>query len=193
VSGGRFIAKTLNKYLTTSTEKITLGNAPRVFYFHNMKSTSYAFIGLVIGLILGSVVGFGELTFIKKSQREGIAAILVSVTAIIGGAIGAKLGYSVGRDEVKSDKLGLSKISDQAFKDGRFWVAVSKWVDPSTGAEHILRTGRSNIKVLVSDLDGEIIINHGLEGANKTNVFKCHNLAKTEVVRKFMNSGQWVQ
>jgi hypothetical protein len=157
-----------------------------------MKSNQYAVVGFLLGAVLGVLIGFGELSMIKKSQRDAVMPFAVIGTALAFGVGGAKLGYNAGKDDELTTSLGLNSIKDEYYKEGKYWIGVSSWTNPQTGKVYRLTTARSNIKVLVSVLNDAIIINHNVEGATQANLVKYHSAAKQQVIKEIKAKGDYI-
>lgn len=48
------------------------------------KRFEYGLIGLLIGSVLGIIAGFGELNWIKKSQRGALTPYVIGITIVVG-------------------------------------------------------------------------------------------------------------
>jgi hypothetical protein len=143
------------------------------------KQIEYGIVGLVIGAIVGLLAGFGELTWFKKSQRAQAAPFIVSITAIVFAGIGFGVGSKMGTSVYIGRRLGIEPLDEEyCVKDGRYWVAFSKWTDKRDSQKYTLVTARSNKKFLVSALNERIIMIHDCTSASQRTIPKYHNQAK---------------
>lgn len=145
-----------------------------------MKSLLYALGFGIIGLVIGAIAGIGETRYYKKSQRATVLPIAVILCGGAFAVIGAGIGYATGEDERKRRSIGLDAATTEFFKQGRFWVAVTRWRHPDTGAESSIKTGKNQHGELQSNFNhnGQLhVITHGVYSGSQVNVQKAHNVA----------------
>ncbi|ANE51087.1 hypothetical protein [Flavisolibacter tropicus] len=178
-----------------------------------MKHIKNGFYGFLLGGFVGILAGFGEINMIKKSQRTGpVVAIVVGLTALIGGIVGANYGIKASQeDEIKrieaqknheaylrmqerariekekndaiEARLGINKAIDKFMKEGRFWVATTTWRDEE-GKEYLLITKKSSEGNLMSSLNDVLVFSHTETSTAQTVLPKCHAKALRMVFAK---------
>ena len=150
------------------------------------KQFEYGMFGLLIGIVAGVLLGVGELNWIKKSQRSimiwPVIAVTVLVTSITGYGIGSKRGKQI----YIESKLGIDKASNQYFKDGRYWVGITTWVDWRHENPFTIETKRID-GILCSSFNSQVFRNHGIPNANQQTVPKYHKQAVQEVFDKLVD------
>src|SRR5688500_18788449 len=103
-----------------------------------------SFFGALIGLFIGLLFGIGVLYTVKKRQKESLMLPSMAIFGGIGLVWGLKVGYSIGTDDKKVTLLGINTAQTNYFKQGRSWVAITKWIEPATKKENVLVTGKSD-------------------------------------------------
>jgi hypothetical protein len=135
---------------------------------------AYSISGLFVGLLLGSLLGLGELFYTKKSQREtGLPFFLIG-GGLIGAAIGISVGYKYGLSKHINEITGIDKAKTVYLKQGQFWIASTVWTDTRNQKEFQILTGRSNQNILVSSIEDRVIIKYETTSASKVSVEKYH-------------------
>jgi hypothetical protein len=147
---------------------------------------SYSIFGLIIGAILGSLIGFGELNYQKKSARQTAFPILLVGGAIIGSITGVAIGFKYGTKKHIDEITGIDKITTKYYKQGRFWIGISEWKDSRKQEKEMLTTAKADNNILVTALNNKIILSHEINSGSQVNVEKFHKkslTAVTEVIR----------
>lgn len=145
-----------------------------------MKAISYALGFGIIGLLIGVLAGVGETRYYKKSQREDILPINMIVCGSVFAVVGAALGFSLGDNERKEKTLGLNTAATDYYKQGRYWTAMTKWIDPESRRQCIISTNKDQSGELVSVLNykGErSSLRHSIYSGSQINVQKAHSAA----------------
>lgn len=149
----------------------------------DMKKSQYRIICSITGIIIGLFIGLGILNQTKQSQRETIALYAISGGVLIGLIGGYGLGDKLDTEEYVGEVLGIKKAETEYYKSGRSWIISTKWID-SNNKEYLLITGQNNDKILVSQLNEEVIVNHEIQSGSKVNVEKHHQNARNYVFAK---------
>ena len=144
------------------------------------KQNEYAVIGLIIGAVLGMIVGLGAMNMIKESQRGQMLYPALGICILGFGVIGYSAGKSLGRETDKEIELGHDKAKENIFQQGRVWVAITEW-SSKDNQNYKLITGQTNDKILISQLNDELVMNHEIQSGSKANVGKFHKAARTYI------------
>jgi len=150
---------------------------------------SYTAVGLLIGLFLGSLVGLGDSSYTKKSQRESTVPVLTIVGALFGAFVGAIVGHRLGVKSYIEEMTGIADAKTIYFKDGRFWSARTMWTDSrDKSVGNVIETRRIGQKQILSFLNSSPLCSHDTESASKESINKCNNLAKQIVFDKIIET-----
>lgn len=139
--------------------------------------------GFLIGALIGALAGFGELQWIKKSQREIMLLPLISISAVVGSIAGISIFLKTEKKRYVDKRLGISDAANELYKNGRFWIASTKWFDNTSGKNNELFTGRDKDGNLVSEMNGLTILDHKIRSGSKANVTKYHEQVKQTVFK----------
>lgn len=149
-----------------------------------IRSFTYTFGGLLIGLIMGAIVGImaglGESNYYNKSQREFAAPALSIIGGLVLGIAGAGIGYRLGNNLRKEEVLGIDKAVITYDKQGRFWIAQTVW-QGNDGIEHKIITKKAQSGELSSTYNDDTFFNHGINSGSLENVKKAHNNVMQQV------------
>jgi hypothetical protein len=150
-----------------------------------MKSIKYGIILGIIGYIFGMAVGCGNLTYVKKSQRESIETAEKQIWGIIFGVGGLILGASLGSTDEKNTKLGIDKSETYRTKEGRKWIYYTKWVNPESNNSNIIITSFDITynKVSTKFNDSNIYFHDSSSGSDAF-ISKTHSNDKSEIIQK---------
>jgi len=154
-----------------------------------MKKNKFRVNLSIVGIIIGVFIGFGFLNQTKKSQRDTIFIYAMCGGISVGLIGGYRLGYKFDMDVYKEELLGLDKTETEYHKNGKSWLISTKWTD-SKNNKHILLTGQTSEKVLVSQLNDKLLMNHELLSGSKVNVEKHHKIAKSYLFKKLKDEIQ---
>ena len=138
---------------------------------------SYSIGGFILGVILGGLLGIGELSQTKKSMRAQSFPILLVAGSVIGAGIGLSVGYRHGRSIHIENVTGISNANTKFFKQGRFWIAATIWSDIRDQTSNQLLTGKSTDGIVISQLNERPIIIHEITSGSKVNIEKYHKKA----------------
>ncbi len=148
-----------------------------------MKKSVFRTTCVIIGLLIGLLVGFGIINQTKNSQRSTVSIYAFSVCALLGVIGGYRIGLNLDKNDYIEKQLGINKTITEYYKNGRSWIASTKWVDNKNN-NHSIFTGQNPEKVLVSELNNEIIFNHEIHSGSKDNVDKFHKAACIQIFKK---------
>ena len=154
-----------------------------------MKKNQFRFTLSIVGIIIGVFIGLGFLNQTKKSQRETIFVYAMCGGISLGLIGGYRLGYKLDLDVYKEELLGLDKTETAYHKNGRSWIISTKWTD-SKNNKYALLTGQTSEKILVSQLNDELFMNHEILSGSKVNVEKYHKIAKSYLFNKLKDETQ---
>jgi hypothetical protein len=148
---------------------------------------SYTVLGLLIGLFLGSLLGLGESSYTKKSQRGSTVSVLTIAGALFGASVGAIFGHRLGVKTYIEEKTGIAEAQTMLFKDGRFWSAQTTWADSrEKSIKNVIETRRIGQKQIVSFLNSSLLCSHDTESASRESITKCQNVARQFVFDKII-------
>jgi hypothetical protein len=148
-----------------------------------MKKSNYRTTGVIIGLLVGLFFGLGIINQTKKSQRSNILIYAISLSSLIGIIGGYRIGSKLDQEEFIEDQLGINKTNTEFYKNGRSWIASTKWVDLEKNS-HSISTGQNSNKVLVTEYNNEVIYTHEINSGSKINVDKYHKAACNQIFKK---------
>ena len=154
-----------------------------------MKKNQFRVNISIVGIIFGVLLGFGCLNQTKKSQRETMFVYVMGVCIMFGFIGGYRLGYKLDMEVYKEELLGLDKTETAYHKNGRSWIISTKWTD-SQNNKYALLTGQTSEKILVSQLNDELFMNHEILSGSKVNVEKHHKIAKSYLFNKLKDEIQ---
>lgn len=152
------------------------------------KKLEYAILGLIIGVILGILLGFGELQWIKKSQRQSFMPLAIGISVLLCACVGYSWGSKTGKEIYVDECLGIDKSEESFYKDGRFWVGITKWIDKRDSKQYQLVTSRHGGNTLVTSLNNHIIYNHGIPNANQQTVPSYHKQSRNQLWKELRDS-----
>jgi hypothetical protein len=150
------------------------------------KKFEYGIYGVIIGLVVGALLAFGELNWLKKSQRETMLIPVVGFTVLITTVLGYVKGSDIGKTIYIEERLGIDKADHTYGKDGRYWVGTTTWTDQRDGSIWTLSTQRVNGH-LCTAFQGQVFRNHGIPNANQDTVPRYHMAVVNEVFEKLRN------
>lgn len=165
-------------------------------------------IGLIVGGLFGSMLGAGENRYKNKTERELTGGISIGIFGILGCVVGLFGGFWIANALNEDDKkqkiaqaeqakavqeytermqreqrakqhLGLDKAVTDQFKEGRYWVAETKWTDGHI--EHSLRTAKNKEGQLTSIYDTVEFIDHNQSSAAQDIVRTSHSQAERQL------------
>ncbi|RZK76255.1 MAG: hypothetical protein EOO85_11830 [Pedobacter sp.] len=144
-----------------------------------------SFPGAIIGAILGFISSFGFMAMnIKKSQRSQLFPIIAVITTVFGAVGGARIGFNLQRSDRITQSLGLDKMKQTHYKNGKSWESQSSWIDVQ-GKHHVVTTLKSAnySNATVSLYNGTLIFTHGTS-ASSINIARYHSDAKKSIIIK---------
>lgn len=143
----------------------------------------YGINGAIIGILLGSIIGFAFLSQIKKSQRNNVLPFTLIIGSLLGAISGYSIGSKFGKEDYIEENLGLKTQKEEMIKEGKYWYAYTQWTDKRDGTSYTLQTAKSNQKNLVSILNEKLILWHDCQLASKETIPKYHTLAKKHIIK----------
>jgi hypothetical protein len=185
-----------------------------------MRYITFPFIGLILGVLFGSMLGAGENRYKNKTEREmtgalsiGLFGMLGGIGGVIGGIWLAGLWYEEQRNEKTQEErrvillaeqaekerrekaakssLGLNQETTREFKEGRYWVNETRWTDFRDHTEHLLRTAKNKDGQITSIWNGVEFMNHNEKSANQNVIPTSHHIAKSQLFSKLI--ADWLQ
>jgi hypothetical protein len=150
------------------------------------KQFEYGVYGLLIGLVLGALIGFAELNWIKKSQRHVVAVPMMIVTAIIVSIGGYGIGNKNGKRIYIEEKLGIDKASHEYCREGRYWIGRTTWKDHRQERPYRIETKRIDGN-LCSCFNGQVFRYHGIPNANQQTVPRYHKETVQDVFNRLFD------
>lgn len=149
-----------------------------------MKTVLYAFIGFLIFGFGALILGSGQTNYMNKSERATANDLgLVWILGGIGGIIGFSIGISAANDEQKEIILGIDKIENSMYKDGRFWFIISEWINPKSGKKNSIKTIKYNGEVCTL-FNEKIHSRHGHNSGARDAIEKSHLIGKNEIIKE---------
>jgi hypothetical protein len=144
----------------------------------------------IMGGFIGMLLGAGETTYTKNSQKGTLFPILTIGGLVAGLIAGIILGNKIAEEEKIDKHFGFDNMEDFAGKSGRKWIYESRWKNPETGTENIIKTGfEEGIKEVVTNFNSKIIIKHQTAQGDKKFIEKVHIDAKQKII-KGIKSGE---
>jgi hypothetical protein len=159
----------------------------------------FGMAGAILGLILGAYAGnFLDKEEVElKERHEQEAAQQVTLHQQRQEALQQQQQYEAAlqvqqliiqekeRKERQIDEaMGLNKIEDSYFKEGKYWKGHSWWIDPRNGYKYELVSYKKDGKI-VSEMDGRSAYTHTETAASKDAIPNCHQQAKEHVIKYF--------
>jgi type II secretory pathway pseudopilin PulG len=149
----------------------------------------FGMAGAVLGLILGAYVGnFLDKEEVELKERRDQEAAQQAALHQQQQQHEAVLRYQLLVNSEKERKerqideaMGLDKIEDSYFQEGKCWKGHSWWIDPRYGHKYELVTYKKDDKV-ASEVNGSNVFNHTETSATKETIPRCHVQAKQYVV-----------
>ena len=135
----------------------------------------YALTGFFLGFAIGVCAAFGQLAFTSKSLRGKLMPYSLGICSVFFSLSGYKIGRKQGEEADIEEALGLNRASTEFFKEGRFWIAETRWYDRA-GQEYFLKTCKDTNGSLCSYFNGAISTNHNLNSGSNQNVTRYHKL-----------------
>lgn len=148
----------------------------------------YSITGFLLGVLIGSLVGLGELNQTKKSVRGQVFPFLLVIGATVGGITGASIGYKTGLSRHIENVTGISTAQTTFLKQGRFWIASTVWTDIRNNTSNQILTGKSTSGTLISELGDKPIFAHDTTSGSRVNVQKYHSQVVRAVFSKLKES-----
>jgi hypothetical protein len=140
-----------------------------------MKTLGLVIVFAFLGSMLGLMIGVGESSQTKKGIRNTTMPLL-SIIGIVAGAIGGiVVGVRISEDD-KQDKLyGFDSMQTFEGKNGRKWFMETRWNNPSTTNQNVIKTDYSAPhNTVITYLNDKPIINHNDSSGAKTFISKIH-------------------
>ena len=140
-----------------------------------MKTLGYAFVFAIIGGVIGLLVGSGQTSNVKKSQRETafpMYAIGGALFGLVGGLIvGSKIGSAIKEEE----KLGFDNQETLKYKVGRKWEYETTFINPANGNNNSIKTAYSKEHdTVLTYFNDEPILNHEDKSGADDKIQKAH-------------------
>ena len=63
---------------------------------------------------------------------------------------------------------------------GRVWIAITEWTDVDNQTFKLI-TGQTDAKLLISQLNDKMIMNHEINSGSQVNVSKYHQIARNYI------------
>ena len=87
--------------------------------------------------------------------------------------------------KLKIESLGVNRIKDSEFKDGRKWVLETSWMNPSTSNLNIIKTYyNKDLNSTVTSLNMVVLFNHNSTEGSHIFVSKHHSNYKGIIINK---------
>ena len=158
-----------------------------------MKTLGYSFVFAIIGGMLGTLIGAGQTTYTKKSQREiafPLYAIGGALFGLVGGLImGSQLGTRIEEEE---ERLGFDKQETIKYKVGRKWEYETSFINPATGNKNSIKTAFSKEHdVVLTYLNNVPVLNHESKSGADDKIQKEHTVG-AQYVRDKIKSNEIV-
>lgn len=144
------------------------------------KAIEYGIGGLVIGAILGILAAFGALNMTKASMRGTMLLPALGICGIGFAAMGYVKGSSLGRAVDLEIKLGHDKLQENIYQQGQVWVAITEWTSMENQTYKLI-TGQTKDKLVISQLNDKLVMNHELNSGSQVNVVKFHKEARNYI------------
>lgn len=148
---------------------------------------TWGLLGAIIGLIAGGALGNSLIEEEEKEKQKQLEEVVRQK------ADAERLTLSKERQKIEQEKLntfhqilGLKEYNTETFKDGRYWIGMTKWVDNRNKTLYTLKTERSNTGEVRTSLNGEYIFNHMAKSANKDFIPAAHKISRKRVFEKLV-------
>lgn len=140
-----------------------------------MKTLGYSIVFAIIGSVIGLLVGSGQTSNVKKSQKEiafPMYAIGGALFGLVGGLIvGSKIGSAIEVEE----KLGFDKQETIKYKVGRKWEYETTFINPATGNKNSIKTAYSKEHDTALTFFNDVsILNHESKSGADDKIQKAH-------------------
>lgn len=87
--------------------------------------------------------------------------------------------------KIKIESLGVNRINDSEFKDGRKWVLETSWINPSTNNLNIIKTYfDKELNSTITSLNMVVLYNHNSNEGSHIFVSKHHSNYKGIIINK---------
>jgi len=141
-----------------------------------MKTLKYIVVFGILGGLLGSFIGTGETTWIKKSQRNDATPIFMFLGLAVGVIAGLVIGLNISEDENKIKEFGFDTFETTKSKVGRKWVYQTKYINPKTGNNNFILTSYSNENdTVITFFNHKPVLNHNTNSGSDKNMLNNHN------------------
>lgn len=141
-----------------------------------------AFLGLIVGFVLGALIGLGEANQYKKSQRDTATPILIGGFGVCGAIAGAVIGHKVGNEVYIEEKSGFNSATTGYGKDGRYWFGMTEWIDPRNNNTYQIVTERVAKGIIETRINEIAVMRHDTNSASRHSIERCHNEGKRYVL-----------
>lgn len=141
---------------------------------------AFGIMGAIIGLVMGGALG-NKLVEDEGKEKADAAALLLQDEG---------LRIEKKRVDAIIETLGLHEYQSQMYKEGRYWVGLTKWVDCRLNKLYTLKTERSDTGVIRTSLNGAYIFNHIEKTATKDFIPAAHTQSRDVLFKRLVDHYQ---